>query len=365
MKTPGRSAGIDSLRVLLTALVILHHTAIVYGGSGGWYWRQEEDSSNLLLVFFNSVNQSYFMGFFFLLAGYFTPLSYDRKGAGNYFRDRFLRLGLPLLAYFFLLHPFTVAIVRTASGHPLWPGFWQMILEHEFEPGPLWFAEALLLFAVGYWLWRKQTPASASASWSELPAYPAILMGAVGIGLVAFLVRLAVPVGRNILWLQLGYFPAYFALFAVGCAAARGRLLEGLTWSRVRIPVLGSLVLLVAFPVFCLKRWGSGPFSGGWGSNAFVYALWDPLVCWGIILGLLWLSQPLSGRLAAIGSWLGNQAFGAYILHPPVLVFLSIALRGAAIPPFQKFLYVGLAACVGSFAAASVLRLVPAVRKIV
>jgi glucan biosynthesis protein C len=35
--TTGRTFFIDRLRVVLTALVILHHTAITYGGSGGWF----------------------------------------------------------------------------------------------------------------------------------------------------------------------------------------------------------------------------------------------------------------------------------------------------------------------------------------
>src|ERR1019366_3667481 len=100
---PSRNPSIDHLRIVLTALVILHHAAIVYGGAGGWYWRQEPDSSNPLLVFFNALNQSYFMGFFFLLAGYYTPASYDRKGAWSFLADRLRRLGLPLLGYFFVL----------------------------------------------------------------------------------------------------------------------------------------------------------------------------------------------------------------------------------------------------------------------
>src|SRR5262249_28734852 len=97
-----RNRSIDHLRVLLTALVILHHTAIAYGGSGGWYWREEPNGSKPLLVLFNATNQSYFMGFFFLLAGYYTPGPFDRKGAGRFLADRFLRLGLPLLGYFFI-----------------------------------------------------------------------------------------------------------------------------------------------------------------------------------------------------------------------------------------------------------------------
>ncbi|MCY1373061.1 hypothetical protein D9M69_603110 [compost metagenome] len=63
----------------LTVLVISHHTAITYGGSGSWFYREVTDSgrpSSFLLTLFCAVNQSFFMGMFFLLAGYFTPASF-------------------------------------------------------------------------------------------------------------------------------------------------------------------------------------------------------------------------------------------------------------------------------------------------
>jgi glucan biosynthesis protein C len=34
-----------------------------------------------------------------LIAGYFTPGSHNRKGAGPFLRDRLVRLGIPLLIY--------------------------------------------------------------------------------------------------------------------------------------------------------------------------------------------------------------------------------------------------------------------------
>tara|TARA_B110000483_G_C18151807_1_gene525759 strand:- start:486 stop:839 length:354 start_codon:yes stop_codon:yes gene_type:complete len=74
--------------------------AIVYGGSGDWYWREAPDASSIPLVFFNALNQSFFMGFFFLLAGYFTPQSLEKKGLGPFLTDRLKRLGIPLLSYF-------------------------------------------------------------------------------------------------------------------------------------------------------------------------------------------------------------------------------------------------------------------------
>ncbi|WP_181923822.1 hypothetical protein [Streptomyces inhibens] len=45
------------------------------------------------------------MGFFFMIAGYFTPASYDRKGARPFLRDCLKRLGVPLLAFLLLYVP--------------------------------------------------------------------------------------------------------------------------------------------------------------------------------------------------------------------------------------------------------------------
>src|SRR6516162_6137859 len=103
-----REQYIDRLRSVMTALVILHHTAITYGAPGGWYYNELKPSgspSSLLLTLFVATNQAYFMGFFFLLAGYFTPPSLERKGYARFLGDRFLRLGLPLLAFIVVLGP--------------------------------------------------------------------------------------------------------------------------------------------------------------------------------------------------------------------------------------------------------------------
>ena len=360
---PPRHAFIDHLRVVLTALVILHHTAIVYGGSGGWYWRQEPDGSNRLLIMFNAVNQSYFMGFFFLLAGYFTPRSFERKGAGLFLADRFQRLGLPLLGYFLVLSPMTIALARTGNGHPFWPGWWLMVRQGRFEPGPLWFAEALLIFALAYAAWRRWLPGRAPEQ-QRLPGNAILAAAALVAAATAFVVRLLVPVGTNVAWLQLGYFPPYVLLFVAGCLAARAQLLERVTFAQARPWAITSLILFIILPVVIVTRGGQGSFHGGWTVNAAFYALWDPFIAWGIILTLLWsfrTSWSAGNRLTAA---LARGAYGAYIVHPPVLVGLSLLAREWSAPPLLKFGVVGLAACAGAFATASVLLLLPGLKKI-
>ncbi len=68
-----RNAGLDALRAALTLLVLFHHTAITYGAIGGWYYHEAEPDSapgTQLLIFFCTVNQAFFMGLFFLIAGF-------------------------------------------------------------------------------------------------------------------------------------------------------------------------------------------------------------------------------------------------------------------------------------------------------
>ena len=93
---------------------------ITYGASGGWYYnevRPGSDVSSQLLSLFTGFNQAFFMGLF-LLAGYFTPGAVERHGAAIYMRERAVRLGLPLIVYFLLLSPVTIALAATARGRP-------------------------------------------------------------------------------------------------------------------------------------------------------------------------------------------------------------------------------------------------------
>ncbi len=357
-----RSAGIDHLRIGLTALVILHHTAIAYGGSGGWYWREEPNASQPALLMFNAFNQSFFMGLFFLLAGYYTPASYERKGMAHFLIDRLWRLGVPLVIYFFVLAPLTIALARTSQGHAFLPGWWAMIRKGEFEPGPLWFAEALLILAGAYVLWRKFRPVPGDAV--ELPRFRSLAIAALLLGGVSFLVRLVIPVGQNWAWLQLGYFPCYLYLYAAGCAARQSGLLERITYEQARPWLYVSLFAVLAMPFVLFLKLAEGPFEGGWNGNALFYAFWDPLVSWGIMLGLLWAARTKWSQPTRLTAWLGRQAYGAFIVHPPVVVGLSLLATSLALHPLAKFALVGVIACVSSFFAAALLRAIPGSRRV-
>ena len=210
---------IDCLRSVMIALVVLHHTALTYGASGLWFYHELLPSptpSSVILTLFTATNQAYFMGLLFLLAGYFTPGSLERKGYAQFLGDRFLRLGLPLLAFGLILGPVTHAMVNAAEGKGLWSSF-------VFDNGPLWFNQALLMFSLTYCAWRARfgSPLTgAQRAPRPIPSYGWWLLSAFGVGAAALGIRQVVPVGVNVIGLQLGYFASYIFLFSLGIAGS-------------------------------------------------------------------------------------------------------------------------------------------------
>lgn len=151
--TAERTLFIDRLRVVLTVLLILHHTAITYGGSGGWFYREVRGGgtpTSLLLTVFCAVNQSLFMGMFFLFAGYFAPAALQRKGARQFVQERPVRLGIPLPVFGFLLGLVAVALAEAPATGQVAERWRMLMSEGTFVIGPLWFARALMFFALGF-----------------------------------------------------------------------------------------------------------------------------------------------------------------------------------------------------------------------
>src|SRR5680860_416327 len=103
---------IDNLRIFLISLVVLHHLSITYGAPGGWYYNESQAGlpEAVPMAMFVATNQAFFMGMFFFISAFFVVPSLQRKGTGEFLKDRLIRLGIPLLVFFFLLNPLTIFI---------------------------------------------------------------------------------------------------------------------------------------------------------------------------------------------------------------------------------------------------------------
>jgi surface polysaccharide O-acyltransferase-like enzyme len=367
-----RNRGIDALRAAVTLLVVFHHTALTYGAIGSWYYREiapSQSASSLLLILFCTANQAWFMGLFFLLAGYYTPPAFRRHGVAGFAGERLLRLGIPILLYLLILHPVTVALARTADGRPFL-GVFEFLWSHgKFEPGPLWFTEALLIFTA-VWLVLRLARRNLSVPGSvPFPSDTVLLAAALVTGIAAFLLRLVWPVGVNVAFLQLGYFASYIVLFVAGCAGADRGWLEQIP---EHVRKIWIRVAWLAFPVFPLVAvfgsrisWLSGKAEGGLNLQALTYAFWEPLVAWGVIIGLLCYFQRRFSRPGGLWPSLARRAYLIYIVHPPILVGVALAWRDVAAPALVKFLLTGSVACALCYIVAGLVLRIPGSSRIV
>ena len=284
-------------------------------------------------MLFCSYNQAFFMGLFFLIAGSLTPGAIARHGAQGFLRERLLRLGAPLLVFILAIGPLTVALAETVHGYPFFAVLGWIASHAMIIPGPMWFVEALLIFSAAYVALRAAVGPERLEKARPFPSNAILAISALGTGAAAFLLRLRWPPGTDVLGLQLGYFASYVVLFAAGCLGAKGRWLENVPTKQLWTWRWVSLIAAVAYAVVILAdRW-----------SPVFYAFWEPLFAWGVILSLLVFFQRRFVALGPIWQKLARRAYLIYIIHPPILVGVSLAIRALAAPALVKFALAGTA----------------------
>jgi glucan biosynthesis protein C len=365
---------LDNLRVLPITLAILVHLTITYGSpTGSWYYHEGLVGLPLgaIYVLFQAASQAFFMGLLFLISGYFTPASFDRKGSKQFLKDKLIRLGIPLLIFAVFIEPVMDYALALSGGwfHGSFLDFLGYFVTHfsGLPVGPLWFVLALLFFSVAYLGWRFFSTKPTKAY--EIPRNRVIFSFALLLGVVTFGVRLVVPQGWNftLLNFQLPYFPQYIALFIVGLVAFRGNWFVttpkqmGQLWLRV------ALVLLLFLPVLFVAGSATGDvssFLGGLNWQAAAYAFWEQLFAVAVCIGLIvWFREKMNFQNRFTKA-LSDSSYAAYILQAPILVFLALSLQSIQMPLMIKFAVISPMAVSLCFLTAFLVRKIPKADKV-
>ena len=309
------------------------------------------------------------MGVFFLIAGYFTPGSYDRKGTASFLRDRLVRLGIPLLLYDLLLDPLVVYIAGGLHGS-YWSFYGPYLLHvRTIAPMVAWFLAVLLLFTLCYVAWRalsRHLPRAAERSW-KLPSARAIYGFIFALGLVSFVVRIWWPLG---LWLQpfsleveVALLPQYISFYLLGVIAYRRNWFAELSPRMGRDWWRTTIVAILVAVLFMTLGGGVGTqlnyYVGGFHWQALMEAVWEAYLVVGVSIGLLVLLRQRWNRQGRLAKSLAANAYTVYLIHPLVIVSVALAFSAVALYPLLKFGIAVLIVLPLCFLASFVIRKIP------
>ena len=328
---------LDTLKVMLTILVVFHHAAEAYSPYSAWVYKPSNKDEMIPLIWhFNSVNAAFFMGLFFFIAGYFVPRSYDKQGVWVFVKKKLLRLGIPVVL--------VTALLTYATG--------------QLEVGHLWYVESLLLFCLIYALVRRfVSPVQINSNvslWGLLAV--ALVMGVGG-----YFIRQVSP-QDNWIWvlgfihIEPAHYLQYVIMFVLGVLAYRGQWLTEIKNRTGAISLLIGSALAIGDYVRNDGEW-----------NNFVYqwfGIYESLLCVFFSVGLLWLFREFVNGTNAFQNWCSQQAYGAYIVHLFVLLAVQNMTDSLVLPGIVKFLIIGSVASIISFVITYLLRLIPGVKKV-
>jgi hypothetical protein len=351
---PAREAWIDKLRIAVIVGVIGSHVSVIYALDVGW-WYEERTASEVARAVLAGVfvpGLLFGMGLMFLIAGWFTPPAFGRKGASRFAMDRLWRLGVPTVAYLVVVNPMMNFFGDRAMGErETVADYFRSTYWYDVELGVAWFMAALLMFSLAYAVWRSRFP-SQSAELKPLRRSHLLTAG-VFIAVASFIVRLEFPVlSGDALWtLNLWEYPQMMALFSLGVLAQeRDWLSDGLSpklrrtcgWAAVT-----GVLLAVLLGVGITITDDPGPFLGGFHLEATLIPLVEATLAVGMSLWAIDWFRRRARRASPLVRGLGRGSFVAYLVHVPVTILLAIVLREVLVPAELKFLIVF---AVGAFA---------------
>jgi surface polysaccharide O-acyltransferase-like enzyme len=175
--------------------------------------------------------------------------------------------------------------------------------------------------------------------------------------------------GTNILNMQLCFFSQYILLFVVGIYAWRRNWLLripyafGMRWLAAALSA--GMVAWGTLVYFLLKTHSEDKLGGGLTWQSAAYCFWESFFCVGVCLGLVVLFREKFNWQGKVTRWLSDNCFSVYVFHTPLLIAVTLCLRGFDAPKLVKFLCAaGLGVAVTYLASSLIFRRIPFLKRI-
>lgn len=354
----------DNFRSSLILLVIVFHVAISYMSKPPQWWYVIDTQNHPLFDLFVMVTDVFIMPALFLAAGYFALPTLLRKGGGEFWRGKMLRIVLPWIGGVMLFAPLITYMIyfsRTAAPPPYIP-YWSehFFVSADYNQAHYWFLGALswffaLLTALFYLRPRLFYP-------SRAPRRPAAYFFALFVLLTGggFVVgNVFVPADA---WFHRLYVFSFqptrvllcLAYFFLGVYAWRERWFTSRgycpnlrTWLPLAALTLGAFIWYRI--AFTLAAQPTLPVKIGHG-------ILHAAFCLAATLALLALFQKYVNQSNRYWRNVAANSYVIYYIHQFAVLPLTYLLQKSSLPVAVKYIGVSVSAVLLCWAAANLLR---------
>lgn len=336
---------LDAVRAFALLLGIVFHASLsflpVYIG-----WAVMDVSTSTVVSYFMLVSHSFRMELFFLVAGFFSHMSFHRAGGGPFLRSRLWRIALPFIVGWFLLRPLLVSgwvmgmqslrgeVDFAAAVQQSWVSFIGS-LGHPFTGTHLWFLYYLFLITAGVLVMR------ALVHWCE-SVYQSVTRAAdtavawlclSPVGMAALVMPTATALWFMNNWgmdtpdqslvPQLPVLLIYLVFFGFGWLLQRHRhLMEN--FSRLSPAGLLPGLLAVVTAVY-LSGFQTQTGHPHYTYYKLAFVLSYALMMWSLVAITIGVFRRCFSRPRKWVRYLADASYWLYLIHLPIVVWLQIA----------------------------------------
>jgi peptidoglycan/LPS O-acetylase OafA/YrhL len=361
-----RYHSLDALRGVMMLLGIYLHAAVAYSAYGNWPWK-DGSITGLFDVSLGLIHV-FRMPVFYVLAGFFAALLYERRGARAFVRNRVIRILVPFAVGWAILFPLVKLLAiwaRSVQGHTanpsgsLDPFTWREVLGR-LDPMHLWFLEYLVFFYVFALvlvpLLRHRYLAVPVGVINR--SFRAVTISPLGAFALAFLTCPILYLMREgAIDDPSGFAPegriliAYLVFFGWGWLLSRNADLLLVLRRFPHAPIfigLGVVAALLGYSIwYWLQETGTQMVLG------VVASAWClALSMWLFVFGIVGIFFRVLERPVARFRYLSDSSYWLYLVHMPVLLVFQVAAAETNWPPALKAMVVlaaSLATLLGSY----------------
>ena len=349
-----RYHGLDALRGIAMLLGIVLHAALPYIPNVEAFWPADESSSHVINIIFQFIH-IWRMPLFFILAGFFAKLVISRKSWRNWWGNRFLRIGLPIIVFFPLMSltiPWIFQYGKT--------GKFIFFYSDEGQPFHLWFLWQLMTFVIFTAVFR----------------FPYLLgvgvvnaLNRIGLGFISNVFRKSKSLLSGILFRS--RFPIAFIIlcfvinlptqgelvvnpiasglyFVIGYSLYENALLFTFLKANWRYYFIAGLVAFTLYVILESKNLVTDIYSSNIAGDEYLRAISEPFAAITVFIKIICavlfsyafigLSENRFGSFNPKLRFISDGAYWMYLIHLPIVTLITFFMFGWTIPVAYKFL---------------------------